>query len=407
MIKAKFNDNVADGDKAELSMQTNFYTGRSLVSLLRDDSDFSDVKRLFRRDFGLTVAQTSDFNDPGSISEEDYADADVMIYDEIGVALVGIDAERNEVLVNKVPKANYIVEPEEVISSPNPIDQNQVQATWGIDKTNVLNSQYTGRNVKVAVLDTGFDFQHPDFVNRTIYSKSFVPGETADDLNGHGTHCIGTACGNKDQNGVRYGVAKDATIYVGKVLGGTQGQGTDSWILGGITWAVSHNCRVISMSLGAPVYPGQGHKIAYERAARYALQQGTIIVAAAGNESQRPLRVNPIGSPANSPSMFAVAAVDSQLNVAYFSNRAINPNSSIGLSGPGVGVYSSWLSKQQLYHTISGTSMATPHVAGIAALYFEQNPGATPSAIWNMLISNALPLNGPTNDYGAGLVNAP
>ncbi len=158
-------------------------------------------------------------------------------------------------------------------------------STWGINITQAINSEYTGRNVKVAVLDTGFDMNHPDFDDRNITTNSFVSNETIQDLHGHGTHCIGSACGSTDINGKRYGVATDALIYAGKVLG-NQGSGAQAYILNGMTWAANKGCKVISMSLGSRVFPGQGYDMAYEKAAQFALFKGAVIVAAAGNEQE-------------------------------------------------------------------------------------------------------------------------
>src|SRR5690606_34612384 len=199
-------------------------------------------------------------------------------------------------------------------------------------------------------------------------------------VHGHGTHCIGSACGSVDVNGQRYGVAPESLIYAGKVLS-NEGSGAQSWILNGITWAANNGCKVISMSLGSQVFPGQSYDLAYERAAQFAVSKGAALVAAAGNESRRSWnQFNPVGSPADCPSILSVAALDSELAVADFSNRAINPTGLVDISGPGVQIYSSWPMPMR-YRTISGTSMATPHVAGITALLWEQNPEASPEQI--------------------------
>lgn len=156
--------------------------------------------------------------------------------------------------------------------------------TWGQQAVNVIGSEFTGRGIKVAVLDTGFDAEHPDFVGRDVSARSFVEGEDASDGHGHGTHCIGTACGPRSLPDARgYGMAPEAQIYAGKVLG-SQGSGTDSQILAGINWALENECQVISMSLGADV--AQIHP-PYVAAGRRSLELGTLIVAAAGNNAER------------------------------------------------------------------------------------------------------------------------
>ncbi len=281
------------------------------------------------------------------------------------------------------------------------------QATWGLQVTKVVNCCRTGKGVRVAVLDTGFDLQHPDFAGRAVTSQSFIAGQAVQDGHGHGTHCIGTALGAKCP-GVRprYGVAHDAEIFAGKVLSNA-GSGTDTGILAGIEWAVQNKCAVISMSLGAATRPGQPFSQVFERVAQRAQDQGTLIVAAAGNESQRPGIVNPVGHPANCPSIMAVAAMDVQGAIARFSNRGINPDGGqVDIAGPGVDVHSSWPMPTR-YRRISGTSMATPHVAGIAALYAEADPAARGAALGLALTGGAQRLTLPSTDVGAGMVQAP
>lgn len=279
--------------------------------------------------------------------------------------------------------------------------------TWGLQATKVVNSCYSGQGIKIAVLDTGFDFNHPDFIGRTIQSKSFISGEEVQDGHGHGTHCIGTALGALKPNQLpRYGIAYNAEIYVGKVLS-NQGSGADGGILQGIEWAIANGCQVISMSLGSATQAGTPYSRVYEAVAQRALSRGTLIVAAAGNESRRDQGiVRPVGRPANCPSIMAVAALDSQLQIARFSNRGINPDGGqIDIAGPGVAVRSSWPMPTQ-YRTISGTSMATPHVAGIAALH-AQATGLKGQELWNLLIRTARRLPLPSEDVGAGIVQAP
>jgi subtilisin len=288
-----------------------------------------------------------------------------------------------------------------------PVQLDESQFTWGLQVTNVAASQCSGRGVRVAVLDTGFDLQHPDFAGRRIVSKSFVAGEEVQDGHGHGTHVIGTACGPKQPNQLpRYGVAYEAEIFAGKVLS-NQGSGADGGILAGINWAITNNCAIISMSLGAPTQPGQSFSRVFEAVARRALAAGTLIIVAAGNESRRPGPIAPVGHPANCPSILAVAAVDQQLQVASFSCGGVNPQGGqVDIAGPGVAVRSSWI-RPTLYRTIPGTSMATPHVAGIAALHAEANPDMRGGALGWLLLQSSRRLDQPARDVGVGLVQAP
>ncbi|MBD2342054.1 S8 family serine peptidase [Calothrix sp. FACHB-156] len=279
--------------------------------------------------------------------------------------------------------------------------------TWGIQVTNAEKSSLSGQGIKIAVLDTGFDFNHPDFSGRNIISKSFIEGEEVQDENGHGTHCIGTACGPYQPNKLpRYGVAYNSEIYVGKVLS-NQGSGSDGGILQGIEWALANGCHIISMSLGGFTQAGEPFSPIYEAVAQRVLRRGSLIVAAAGNDSRRGSGIiNPVSRPANCPSIMAVAALDSQLQIAGFSNRGINPEGGqVDIAAPGVEVYSSWLMPTE-YRTISGTSMATPHVAGIAALHAEAT-GLRGQELWNHLMRTARRLPLASEDVGAGLVQAP
>ena len=281
-------------------------------------------------------------------------------------------------------------------------------ASWGIHATNVINSKFTGKGINVAILDTGFNLNHPDFTGRILNSRSFIKEQEAVDQNGHGTHCTGISTGNINQyTGRRYGVAKEANIFVGKVLS-NEGSGSDSSILAGMEWAITNNCKVISMSLGAPVEPGEAYSNIYNDIAKKALTKGTLIIAAAGNESRRDLGIiNPVGHPANCPAIMAVAALDKNLEVAYFSCGGINRDGGqVDIAAPGVDVYSSWILPEN-YNIISGTSMATPCVAGIAALFWEAYPKASASDIWMYLTQYALRLNLNASDVGAGLVQPP
>ena len=278
-------------------------------------------------------------------------------------------------------------------------------AAWGLVATRVTQSTATGRGIRVAVLDTGLDLHHPDFAGRSITSRSFISGESVQDGQGHGTHCVGTACGpRKPSFGPRYGVAYESEIFVGKVLSNA-GSGADGGILAGINWAVQNRCQVVSMSLGAPTFLAQPYSDVYQRAATNAERKGTLIVAAAGNESARPGLIQPVTHPANCPTILAVGALDTARAVAPFSCGGLNPGGGeVNVAGPGVGIYSSYPMPRR-YHTISGTSMATPHVAGIAALYAETT-GLRGLALANFMLRRSVRIF-PTRDFGWGFVQAP
>ncbi len=310
---------------------------------------------------------------------------------------------REAVLHLTAPAAGGLVEEADMAAVAD-----EAQATWGLQAVRAVNSSFGGKGIRVAVLDTGLDLEHPDFADRSITDRSFIPGEAVQDGNGHGTHCIGTSMGPKaPPTGPRYGVAYEAEIYAGKVLSNA-GSGSDAQILGGIEWAMRNQCAVVSMSLGARTSPGQAFSRVFEAVAARAQDAGTLIIAAAGNDSDRPTVARPVSHPANCPSIMAVAALDSSLKVARFSNRGINPSGGqVDIAAPGVDVYSSYPMATR-YRRLNGTSMATPHVAGVAALLAQANPRARGAALWQLVTTRArrLPMLSCA-DVGAGLVQAP
>lgn len=273
--------------------------------------------------------------------------------------------------------------------------------TWGLQATGVTRTRYTGRGIRVAVLDTGLDLRHPDFAGRAIVSQSFVPGvASVQDGHSHGTHCIGTALGParppRPPGTRRYGCAPGAEIFVGKVLNDAGG-GMAGWALTGIDWAVRRKCQVVSMSLGWIIPPSAPESVAFEAAGARALRSGTLVIAAAGNEGPS----GGLRSPANVPSVMAVGAVDQSLGTASFSSRG-----DVNIAAPGVATYST-VPMPARYGIKSGTSMACPHVAGIAALWAESNPLYRGAKLWLILQAKAQPLPAPANQVGKGLVQAP
>lgn len=411
-------------------------TGRYLV-LMREGSVKSNIEAL-KNAAGVKVASTSDFK-KGAVNMETLGGAQAVLFESLNVAVVDAPADQTEALSFSIKADNPVMamEPERIVhaigdasaeylrgyrDAVNHLTEqmlgltkedvstagiSQSKLTWGLQLTNAAASTFTGKGIKVAVLDTGLDLEHPDFIGRKITSQSFIANETVQDGNGHGTHCIGTACGSlKPKKLPRYGVAFEAEIFAGKVLS-NRGSGSDGGILAGIDWAIANGCAVISMSLGATVSPGEGFSQIYENVAKRALSLGSLIVAAAGNESSRPNRIAPVGHPANCPSILAVAAIDKKLRIASFSCGGINTDGGgVDIAGPGVDIRSS-VPRNKLYRELSGTSMATPHVAGIAALLAQSDPALRGFALWAALIARAKRLNLPSRDVGMGLVQAP
>jgi len=285
------------------------------------------------------------------------------------------------------------------------------QTTWGLRAIGVASavSPPTGRGVKVAVLDTGIDFNHPDMGNKTergVTAVSFVTGITEQDVHGHGTHVAGTVCGPRQSTGgIRYGVAPDVDLLVGKVFNNAfRPRASDDDILEGITWADEQGARIISMSLSSDRDTGGDFPILYETVAQQLVdraQNSVLLVAAAGNASDRPLSVVCVQNPAACPSILSVAAVDRDLRIASFSCKQLDDIGPVDVAGPGVAVYSSFI--EGGFEELDGTSMAAPHISGLAALYIEADPSLTARQLFERLKTRARSL-GDATDFGAGIV---
>ena len=415
-----------------------FETGRYLVTF-KEGAAEEGMQSLGTQ--GMRVANARDFKESAAALEE-VGDADAVVFPEIGVALVGaapaearglsafaeiasdsaiesVDPEYFNFVAGTADEylgglaqegessnpGEYLrgfIRAAETISkdlglggkapAEAEVDAQVLGATWGLIACRVPPSVRSGAGIKLAVLDTGFDLGHPDFVGRPIVSQTFV-GQPVQDLHGHGTHTTGTAAGPKAPAGStpRYGIAFRSLIHVGKVLTNS-GSGTMAGILAGMNWAIANRCVVINMSLGGP----GGPQPAYTAAGQSALNNGCLIIAAAGNSGP-----DPTIAPANSPTIMSVASLDKNLTPSSFSCRG-----KIEIAGPGRDVFSSW-PRPTRYKTISGTSMATPHVVGCGALWAETSSTLRGLALRNRLMATARPLPFPVTQVGRGLVQAP
>ncbi len=264
-----------------------------------------------------------------------------------------------------------------------------------------------GEGAKVAILDTGIDSDHPDFSDcrdrGAIQVASFVPHSPVFDGHGHGTHCAGIIVGQASSSGgLRYGVAPETELAVGKVLD-DQGKGRDDAIVDGIDWAVDAGARVISLSLGACRALNEPASGLYETIAQTLLDEGlgVLIVAAAGNGSDRPDRRAPVWNPAACDSIMAIAAIDRFHRVSKFSCAGLDDVGKLSLCAPGVDVHSCWPGGG--YRKLSGTSMATPHVSGVAALLIGREPKIPARRLRTLLEDSTKPIGDPV-DFGSGLL---
>ncbi|MFF1910810.1 S8 family serine peptidase [Streptomyces sp. NPDC058239] len=263
---------------------------------------------------------------------------------------------------------------------------------------------YDGKGTKVAVLDTGVDAEHPDLKGRIAASENFTDSDTTDDRQGHGTHTISTVGGSgAASDGKKKGVAPGADLLAGKVLNDS-GSGAESWIIAGMQWAVDQKADVVSMSLGSPT-PTDCTDPMSVAAEELAQSKDTLFVIAAGNSGPT---LNTVSSPGCAPSVLTVGAVDRDDSTAQFSSRGpvigshtLKPE----ISAPGVGISAAAAGGRGVYayRTMSGTSMATPHVAGAAAIVKQRHPDWTAQQIKAALVSSAKSdIPGDVRETGGG-----
>ncbi|MBC7276901.1 S8 family peptidase [Nocardioides sp.] len=293
-----------------------------------------------------------------------------------------LDALRND------PDVAYIEANQKVKASGD-----QANPTWGLDRIDQrnlpLNSNYhydyTGSGVKAYILDTGIRSGHADFGGRVTSGYTAI-GSSTEDENGHGTHVAGTV------GGATYGVAKGVTLVPVRVLDAS-GSGTTAGVIAGVNWVTSDHTSgpaVANMSLGG------GVSTTLDSAVSNSIADGVTYAVAAGNDSG----ANACnGSPARVAAALTVGSTTNTDARSSFSNIG----SCLDLFAPGSSITSAWHTSNTATNTISGTSMATPHVAGVAALYLQANPTASPSAVASAINSNAT--TGVVTSPGTGSPN--
>jgi len=294
-----------------------------------------------------------------------------------------------DIVVTALPKPNSPPGQDKKPSPEEPAPAPTQVLPWGIDRIDAEfahSAGYTGAGVDIAIIDTGIDIDHDDLLvagginfvpsgKGPPWARTVNPGAYDDD-NGHGTHCAGIVAARDNNIGV-VGVAPDADLYAVKALD-SSGSGYLSDIIAGIEWAVNNGMSIANMSLGADI-----DVQAFHDACDAANMAGLVLVAAAGNDGAA------VDYPAAYSSVIAVAATDSSDDIAYFSS--FGPE--VAIAAPGVGVYSTY--KGGGYDTMSGTSMACPHVVGTLALNLSAD-----------IYYTADDLGLPPEQQGAGLVDA-
>jgi PKD repeat protein len=261
----------------------------------------------------------------------------------------------------------------------------QTSPPWGLDRIDQrdlpLNSSYTynatGSGVKAYIIDTGIRFSHSQFGGRATSGYDAVDGGSADDCNGHGTHVSGTVGGST------YGVAKSVSLIGVRVLD-CNGSGTNSGVIAGIDWVTGNHAAgqpaVANVSLGG------GASSSLDTAVNNSINDGVTYAIAAGNGD---IFGNAQDACTTSPARVAAAITVSATNSSDAKASWANYGTCVDIFAPGVSILSSWYTSDTATNTISGTSMATPHTAGVAALYLQGNTSASPSTVASALINNA------------------
>ncbi|MET9479555.1 S8 family peptidase [Streptomyces sp. NPDC006638] len=272
---------------------------------------------------------------------------------------------------------------------------------------------YQGQGVKVAVLDTGADLTHPDLAGRATETKDFSGSGGTNDIFGHGTHVASTVGGTGAASaGLRKGVAPRSDLLIGKVLG-DDGYGSESAVIEGMEWATAEGARVVSMSLGSDA-PSDGTDPMSLAVNRLTRDSGALFVVAAGNAGEQGDQT--IGSPGAADAALTVGAVDRDDSLAPFSSRGPRPGDKTvkpDVTAPGVGIVAARAAGTAMgdivdpyYVAASGTSMATPHVAGAAALLAQEHPDWDAGRLKDALISTARTVPGQeATEQGGGLID--
>lgn len=267
-----------------------------------------------------------------------------------------------------------------------------------------------GAGITVAIVDTGIDTDHPDFAGRITFTQDFTGSGTAQDGNGHGTHVASTVAGSGAASGGKYvGVAPAASLMAARVLA-SDGSGRMSDVMAGVEWAAQNGAHVINLSLGSD--GSSDGKDALSTVCNAVVDLGKVVVVAAGNAGPGSATV---GSPGAAAKVITVGASDDSDRMASFSSRGPTADGRVkpDVVAPGVSIVAARAAGTSMgrpvddkYTNAQGTSMATPHVAGLCALLLAQEPGLLPADVKARLMSTAVNLGLAGNDQGSGRVDA-
>ncbi len=315
------------------------------------------------------------------------------VLENFGSVLNGFSAALPDAALEKMrrnPAVAYIEADQEF-----GIDATQSPATWGLDRIDQralpLSNSYTytatGTGVTAYIIDTGILAAHSEFGGRVASGYSAInDGRGTSDCNGHGTHVAGTVAG------ATYGVAKQATLRPVRVLD-CSGSGSTTGVIAGVDWVTSHHASgspaVANMSLGG------GVSSALDTAVTNSINDGVTYAVAAGNENTNACN----GSPSRVGAALTVGSTTSTDARSSFSNYG----SCLDLFAPGSSITSAWYTSNTATNTISGTSMATPHVAGVAALYLQGNPSASAASVSSAIVNGST--SGVVSGAGTGSPN--
>ncbi len=320
-------------------------------------------------------------------------------------ALIEEVSKRNDVYAIELDSEYHILEDYFLLASSGQA-ANSTPEIRHINATGVWDLGIDGTGINVSVIDTGVYASHPDIAGRVLKWVDYVnDGNSPYDDNGHGTHVAGTVGGNGSQ-GTTTGVAPNVSLFAAKVLD-RKGDGYESDVISAIQWSIENKAEIISMSLGG----SRDHIVT--QAVNNAINAGVVVVAAAGNEG--PL-AETISFPAGEKNVIAVGAVDSSdMNASFSSQGPITVDGEIltkpDVSAPGVNINSLLLNSSGYTNAYSGTSMATPHVSGTAALVLQAarrlGTALSPHHIKTILENTSVDLGslGKDNIYGAGRID--